>query len=380
MNSNSFYIMGVLSIGLIFVAFLGPFSLITFVNADSVIATIPIKKSPLDLAFNPANDNVYISQANTGIMSVIDATSNTVIKTVSIANAYLYGIAYNPINQYVYVANDTGPMGTVDVIDISSSSLIKAIPVGDSPVQTVYNPFNGYIYVTISNSKRVDVIDPSTNSVTKSVPVGVHPTGIAYNPNNHYIYVANSNQFSSSVSVIDSSTNTVIKDIPLLGSPWRITFDSNNGNMYVTLITANMVAVIDGTTNSVIKTIVMPVFPPYPGSPFPGTSVGSIAYNPSNNFIYVSHLNSQYITGIDDSTNIVTKTIKVGYYPFTIGYHPNNHNMYVTNFISNTTSVIGTSNETSTTPNTTSVIGTSNETSTTLQTLCPSQYVEHCIQ
>ena len=349
MNSNLGYIIAVLSIGFIFVAFLGPSTLITFVNADSVIATIPMKKSPLDLAFNPTNDNVYVTQANTGIISVLDGTTNTVIKTVPIANAYLYGVAYNPINQYVYVANDTGPTGTVDVIDISTSRLIKAIPVGDSPVQTVYNPLNGYIYVTISNSKRVDVIDPSTNNVIKSIPVGVHPTGIAYNPNNHYIYVSNSNQFSRSVSVIDSATNTVIKDIPLLGSPWRITFDSNNGNMYVTLITANMVAVIDGTTNSVIKTIVMPVFPPYPGSPTPGTSVGSIAYNPFNNFVYVSHLNSQYVTGIDDSTNIVTKTIQVGYYPFTIGYHPNNHNMYVTNSVSNTTSVIGPGNETSTT-------------------------------
>ena len=62
-------------------------------------------------------------------MSVIDGTTNTVIKTVHVANAYLYGSAY-PVNQYVYVANDIGPIGPVDVIDISSSSLIKAIPVG----------------------------------------------------------------------------------------------------------------------------------------------------------------------------------------------------------------------------------------------------------
>ena len=180
MNSNLVYIMAVLSISFIFVfvAFLGSSTLlIPIVNADSVITTIPIKKSPLDLAFNPTNDNIYVTQANTGIMSVIDGTTNTVIKTVPLANAYLYGAAYNPINQYVYVANDTSPVGTVDVIDISTSNLIKAIQVGDSPVQTLYNPLNGYIYVTISNSKRVDVIDTSTNSVIKSIPVGVHPTG-----------------------------------------------------------------------------------------------------------------------------------------------------------------------------------------------------------
>ena len=112
----------------------------------------------------------------------------------------------------------------------------------------------------------------------------------------------------------------------------------------MTLIGAKNVAVIDGATNAVIKTIIMPVLPPYPGSSFPGTSVGSIAYNPVNNFVYVSHINSEFVTGIDAATDTVTKTIKVGHNPFTVGYHPNNHNMYVANLESNTVSVIGTNN------------------------------------
>ena len=38
----------------------------------------------------------------------------------------------------------SGSVGTMEVIDISTSSLVKGIPVGDSPVQTEYNPFNSY--------------------------------------------------------------------------------------------------------------------------------------------------------------------------------------------------------------------------------------------
>ena len=138
-------------------------------------------------------------------MSVIDAQTNSVIKTIPIpTNSYFYGLAYNPANHYLYAANDTGPVGSVAVIDPSTGTLVKSIPVGDSPVQVLYNPFNGYIYVTITNSKRVDVIDPSTNNVIKSIPVGFQPVGMAYNSNNHNVYVANSLQISSSVSVIES--------------------------------------------------------------------------------------------------------------------------------------------------------------------------------
>lgn len=358
---NSPFVIVVLLAVHIIALFLGLSVLFPVVHADSVIATIPITRSPVDFAFNTVNDNVYVTQASAGTMSVIDVQTNTVIKTISVPNSYLYGLAFNPTNKYVYAANDTGPVGSVAVIDPTSGNLVKSIPVGDSPVQVLYNPFNGYMYVTDTNSQRVDVIDPSTNNVIKSIPVGTHPIGMAYNANNHYVYVANSNQFSSSVSVIDSSSNIVIKTIPIPGSPWRITFNSNSGNLYVTLIAAKNVAVIDGSTNAVIKTIPMPVLPPYQGSSFPQTSVASISYNPSNNFVYVSHINSEYVTGIDASTDTVTKTVKVGHNPFTVGYHTNNHNIYVANIESNTVSVIGTKNGPTTIP----------------QSVCPEENVKH---
>jgi len=360
MNSNLSYAMAGSSIAYIIVLFLGLYVLFPVAHADSVIASIPTSNSPIDLAFNTNNGNVYVSHAGAG-MSVIDAQTNAVIKTIPISgNSHFYGLAYNPINQHVYVANDTGPIGTVDVIDASSGALIKAIPVGDSPVQVLYNPSNGHIYVTITNSQRVDVIDTSTNTVIKSIPVGIHPIGMAFNPNNNRIYVANSNPFSSSVSVIDSSSNTVIQNIPIPGSPWRIAFNSDNGNLYVTLIAAKNVAVIDGSTNAIIRIIPMPVLPPYSGSSFQ-TSVASIAYNPINNFVYVSHINSEYVTGIDPATDTVTKTIKVGHNPFTVGYHPYNDNMYVANTDSKTVSVIQIDKPTTTTP----------------QAVCPEENVKH---
>ena len=346
MNSDIFFTIIVLIVAYSIVLFLVQ----SLVNADSVIATIPIQKWPLDLGFNTVNDNVYVSQAGAG-MSVIDALTNTVTKTISIpATSYFYGSAYNPANQHLYVANDTSSVGSAVVIDTSSGTIVNSIPLGDSPVQVLYNPFNGYIYVTVTNSQRVDVIDPSSKTVIASIPVGIHPAGIAYNPNNHLIYVTNSNQASSSVSVINSTTNTVKTTIPIPGNPWRITFDSNKGDLYVTLNTANKVAVIDGDTNSLKPSISMPVFPPFPGSQYSGTSVGSIAYNSFNKHVYVTHSNSEYVTAIDDSTNTVTKTIKVGHYPWTIGYHPKNHNMYVANVMSDSVSVIGTENALDTNP------------------------------
>lgn len=365
MNSMVLVSMSALSIALIFVIFLGPSALIPVAHADSVIATIPINKWPIDFAFNSANGNVYVSQASTNVMSVIDGSSHSVIKSTTYPIQYLYGAAYNPINKYVYVTDDTGPVGYVYVIDGTTYSLIKAIPVGDSPVQIVYNPNNGFMYVTNINSQSVSVIDCSTNTVIKNIPVGPQPTGIAYNSINHNIYVTNSGQYANSktVSVIDSTLNSEIKKVPLSDYPYRIAFDSNNGYLYVALTATNSIAVIDGATDTVKKTLQMPIIPAYPGSPYPNSpgAPWSVAFNPFNNFVYVTYLNSEYVTGIDDTTDTVTKTIKVGSGPYAIGYNANNHNMYVANLASNTVSVIGTNK--SITP--------------TSQVICPEANVKH---
>ncbi len=63
------------------------------------------------------------------------------------------------------------------------------------------------IYVANSNSSTVSVINGTTNSLARDVPVGEFPISVAVNPNTNMIYVANSN--SSTVSVIDSKTGRV---------------------------------------------------------------------------------------------------------------------------------------------------------------------------
>ena len=96
---NSRTVIVVLLTAHIIALFLGLSVLFPEVHADSVIATIPITKWPLDFAFNTVNDNVYVSQASAGTMSVIDGQTNTVIKSISVpTNSYLYGLAYNPTN------------------------------------------------------------------------------------------------------------------------------------------------------------------------------------------------------------------------------------------------------------------------------------------
>ena len=103
-----------------------------------------------------------------------------------------------------------------------------------APVDIVFNPDNGLLYVANFGSGTVSVIDPATNTVVGTpIPVGLFPVGIAFNPDNGFMYVTN--QGDGTVSVINPATNTVVgTPISVGNSPNDIAFNPDNGLLYGT--------------------------------------------------------------------------------------------------------------------------------------------------
>jgi len=88
------------------------------------------------------------------------------------------------------------------VINGANNTVIANITVGTKPAGVAYDPSNGYIYVADSSLYTVSVINGTT--VIANITVGPIPVGVAYDPSNGYIYVANSG--SNTVSVINGTT------------------------------------------------------------------------------------------------------------------------------------------------------------------------------
>jgi len=304
---------------------------INIVHADTLINTIPDGESPAKIAFNPINNNIYVTNNIVeGTVSVIDVTTNTVVDTIPVGEAPI-GIAFNPFNNNLYVANLGS--ATVSVIDGSTNAVITTIPIGTPiagfvPHAIAFNPFNNNIYVTSSAPfpNSVLVIDSLTNTVVDTIAVGDDPRSLAFNPINNNMYVTNAN--SDTVSVIDSSTNTVVDTIPVDDAPFAIAFNQFNNNMYVTNFNSGTVSVIDSLTNTVVDTI--PV----------GNLPLGIEFNPISKNIYVTNGGSNTVSVIDSSTNTVIDTIDVGIRPFGITFNPSNNLLYVANFDSDNISVI----------------------------------------
>ncbi len=60
-----------------------------------------------------------------------------------------------------------------------------------NPRGVAYDPDNQEVYVANSNSSTVSVIDTFIHQVIFTIPIGSNPFGVAYDPDNQEVYVAN---------------------------------------------------------------------------------------------------------------------------------------------------------------------------------------------
>ncbi len=302
-----------------------------------VLATVnlAVGASPLGVAVDTSDGDLYVSQSNASTVAVISGSTNDVLKTLPVGLDPT-GVAYNPANGEVYVANFLS--GNVSVIDASSNTIITAaVSAPDAfpggPVGMTVDPNNDTVFVTNQDASgpgndSVSVIAGSSNTVAASILVGADPIAAAFDAATNSVYVANSN--ASSVSVINATTNLVTATVAVGRSPVGVAYDEGNGDVYVSNFLSNNTTVIDGATTATVASVSTP-----------GLPVG-VAYSPALSLVAVAEESLGKTTFINDTTNTVVENVTVGSYPVGVAYSPVTDELYVTNSNSSTVSVIGT--------------------------------------
>src|SRR5690606_21268098 len=154
---------------------------------------------PQGLAVNPTNGFVYVANQLTNDVSVL-TPGGQLIALIPLKPSVLPGT-----NSPVAVAVNTDPAsanygkvyvvgsvaGTVSVIE-HDFTVSSEIPVGARPSDIAFNPVNGMLYVTNLSDDTVSVIDTVTEDVVATLPSGYDPLGVGINPENGEVYVANS--------------------------------------------------------------------------------------------------------------------------------------------------------------------------------------------
>ncbi|MGI4755785.1 MAG: YncE family protein [Janthinobacterium lividum] len=278
--------------------------------------------------------------------------------------------------EYAYVTN--GGAGTVSVLDLVNFRPDRTLRVGDNPTGVAVNPVRNEAYVVNTASGTVSVIDTATNTVTATMQVHKTPSSISVDSKGERAYVANSG--SNTVSVLDlqahrevstigtgeqpglakiapdgrslvvsnrGSGSVSIYEIEAAAKPrFRATFDGCSGATDIAILGDSSKAFVACSGGSEVLSISLASAPDsWAAKQDPaslqdhllvrlrvGKSPVHLALKPDNGELFVSNFGSDSVSEVSTFTNEVGGTYKIGSQPSQGLVSADNGTLWVSDF------------------------------------------------
>jgi YVTN family beta-propeller protein len=245
-----------------------------------------------------AGGDLFVANNNSGDVTVIDTTTNAVIKTVPVGSVAA-DVAATPDGKTVWVTNFGD--GTVQPIDVATLTTGSPVTVGSQPERLAVSPDGSQLWVANQGSGTVSDVSLTTDSVTHTITVGAAPFGVAVTPDSGHVYVTNGG--SSSVSVIDAASASVTGTVTTGADPQYVQISPDGSVAYVADFGAGGVTPIalpSDTAGTFIAT---------------GSGAYAVGFAPGGATAWVVNTNANTVTPVTVATGTPGTSVTVGNVP-----------------------------------------------------------------
>jgi YVTN family beta-propeller protein len=256
---------------------------------NKVIKNITVGSGTHDIKISDDQQIVYTTDIDSGTVSIVNTTSNTLIDQIN-ADVAVHGVA--EFNNILYVGDVYGGK----LLVIKDNAIKDEIKVGSGPEYVEARPPDGRILYVANLWSPISVVDLTENRVIKNIDSGVTPHGLSFTNDGSRLFIVN--MFSNTLSVIDAQRHEIIKTIPVGKQPEYVKISPDEGFAYVTNLGEDTVSKIDLRNLEVIKSKI-PV----------GKGPHGIAFSEDGEIAYISNMKSNDVSVIDTSTDKVIDTI-----------------------------------------------------------------------
>lgn len=279
----------------------------------SVVAVVRLGIAPLGPLLDPARDRMYVVNAGSDSVSVVDTDDYRVLDTIRIGEDLNAGVL-DARGHRLYVP--LGEVGRVAVIDTETNEMIDRIRVGRFPEHVVVDSLRHQLFVPNGLSGTVSVVDTLTNIVVATIDLAAAP-GVAsadeppligeapvLDARRGLLYVTGSptNVLEQGlVWVIDARTLGFVSTIPVGKAPMELALDRERGRLFVANTRSDTVSVVDTSANRVVATISVPVY-------------GTMAYDSVAQKLYIPD-RTDSLSVVSTRSNAVVDAIPTGKWP-----------------------------------------------------------------
>ncbi len=145
-----------------------------------------------------------------------------------------------------------------------------------SPLELLFSPDGGRIYVLCNESDEVRVLDAATYAPIESIAVGHEPRGFSLSPDGTRLFVANS--WDDTVSVIDTHSLEVAATWPVGAEPSGVVEDRAGTHVFIANRISSDVAVLNAQTGVEEKRLLA------------GRGASYLTLSPDGRLIYATHI------------------------------------------------------------------------------------------
>nr|WP_281366998.1 YncE family protein [Janibacter alkaliphilus] len=196
---------------------------------------------PKYVAATPDGKHVLVSNWCSMDLSVIDAKTAKVVKTIPLGGENPRGIAVSPDSSTAYVAN-MGNDETVKV-DLGSGEVTPFASTGVNPRHLLMSPKGDRLYITNAGSGTVSKVDTGNGEVVGEATVGADPRSMAMSPDGAALYVANYD--SATVSKVRAEDMSVLQTVETDDVPIGITYEPTKKRVWVASYNGSLVVYDD---------------------------------------------------------------------------------------------------------------------------------------
>jgi YVTN family beta-propeller protein len=272
---------------------------------------------PRALAFNPTTHRLYAVDQDGNRVIVMDRKGTR--SSIAVGHAPNCIVVDASANR-IYVAN--AGSGDVSVIDGATDRVIKSLPTDKRPYAIGLDATLHRAYVTNTFSNKITVIDSATNSA-QQLPVGSKDY-VETDPRRRRAFFISYED--PALTMLDAANAIHHEDLGL-SHPWGLAVDEQRGIVYVTEIGKDTLIAYheeDGRTDKAPT----------------GAMPDAVAVDETANKIYVANYVGDSVTIIDGATMKPVATVAAGHHPQALAVDGRRHRIFVANTHSNNATVI----------------------------------------
>jgi YVTN family beta-propeller protein len=238
-----------------------------------------------------APTKLYVLNAGSRSISVIDPTTQSVAQTITLAEVPNAIAVDDPAERaYVTTSDSTSRSQSLVILDTRNHVALSTLPLSAAPGGVAVDPGRHQVYVATGNNVVVLAGNPLT--VQATISAGAPLSALALDPLQQRLFgVAG----VGAVMVIDTSTRAVIGSVTgLLGAVvTALAADPAAGQIYANAYTGNQVLMIDAATLSVRSSATV------------GSMPAGLTINPENNRVYVSNSFSNTVSALTPEASVL---------------------------------------------------------------------------